>query len=121
MEKGIEEKLIQFSSNIGKLLFQLQLEDKILAEAVGTRLMHSSFGASLEYSDVQMSDSEEVAFMFIKNIPGKLISVHYGIRIIDKINIMRERELLTKVLKESKELVGIFQDEVNNLNEKILD
>jgi len=119
MSSEIENRLMNLSIETSDLYVELYLADQINAEVFGVRLLSASINATLHFSNVFMSESDEELLFINLEILKELRIIFISLQLIDQSNILKEDVKAKKLIKDCDQLVNIFQKMVTTLRKKL--
>jgi len=111
--KLLEERLIDFSIHIIDLCQCCDFNE--YTQHLSKQIVRSSSSSALNYGEAQSAESRADFAHKISIVLKELRETYINLIIINKSGICKQKEKIDFLLKESDELVSIFQKTVNTL------
>ena len=113
----LQERLIDFSAIIIKMSDKLP-NTKAGANLAG-QLVRSSTSATLNYGEACGSESQKDFVHKLRLVLKELRETFAGLKLINKINLMNDTNILDKALIENNELIAIFVSSIKTASLKL--
>ncbi len=113
----LEDRLIDFALNVNSLL--AKLPKTYLGQNLSSQLTRSCTSPALNYGEAQSASSTKDYIHKMRISVKELRETHVGIKIIERGNLVKDKEFITSVKKESTELISIFISSINTATKKL--
>lgn len=106
----LEERLLEFSSTIVEIVRVIPSSKE--GTYLSNQLIRSGISPLLNYGEAISGESRKDFVHKIKVVLKELRETYNCLRLIHKINIVQEKEMLEKAISENNELISIFVQSV---------
>jgi four helix bundle protein len=113
----LEERLIQFAVDI--ILVCKKIDNSFASEHLAKQLVRSATSAALNYGEAQSGESTRDFLHKMKICLKELRESMINMRIQKGANLIKDIELLDRLLKENNELIAIFVVSIKTASSKL--
>ena len=106
MRKEMEERLISFAVDIFEI--SKHLNNSFIATHLTNQILRSSTGAALNFAEAQSAESRRDFIHKSSIVLKELRETNVNLRIIVRMNVCNDMDLINKAMQESDELIAIF-------------
>jgi four helix bundle protein len=107
---NLEDRLLEFSSTIVEIVRVIPASKE--GTYLSNQLIRSGISPLLNYGEAISGESRKDFVHKIKVVLKELRETFNCLRLIHKINIVQEKEMLEKAISENNELISIFVQSV---------
>jgi four helix bundle protein len=111
--KYLEARLVDFAFRIINLCKSCEFDE--YTYHLPKQIVRSSSSTALNYGEAQSAESRADFVHKLSIVLKELRETHINLIILEKSGVCREKESLAQLLKETNELVAIFQKSVSTL------
>ena len=113
----LEDRLIDFALMVNTLLEKLP--KSYLGQNLISQITRSCTSPALNYGEAQSASSTKDYIHKMRISLKELRETHVGIKIIERGNLVNDKELIASTKKEASELIAIFISSINTANKKL--
>ncbi len=113
----LEDRLVDYALMVNYLLEKLP--KTYLGQNLASQLTRSCTSPALNYGEAQSAASTKDYIHKMRISLKELRETYVGIKIIDRGNLSKDKELVNKALKESNELISFFTSSINTANRNL--
>lgn len=110
----LEDRLVDFALMVNSLLEKLP--KTYLGQNLCSQLSRSSTSPALNYGEAQSASSTKDYIHKMRISLKELRETQVGLKIIDRGNLINNKELVISAKKENTELISIFISSINTAN-----